>query len=249
MKIRATLFAGFILAATVPVANAAEIKVLTTRAVSTVLPEIGLQFERATGHRINISVDVAVAPVRRVKAGEAFDLLVAAPGQIDGLIRDGKLIADTPTNLVRSGLGVEVKAGAPKPDVSTVEAFKSALLAAKSIAFLREGQSGPQIAKVIERLGLTEAVKPKLTLPDADIVSELVAKGEVELGMVVTTQIMTSPGVQLAGPLPPELQSYITFAGAVGTDSKAPEAARALIKFLKEPAALSVMKSQGMEPG
>lgn len=102
---------------------------------------------------------------------------------------------------------------------------------------------------MIERLGLTEVVKPKLTLPDADIVSELVAKGEVELGMVVTTQIMTSPGVQLAGPLPPGLQSYITFAGAVGTDSKAPEAARALIKFLKEPAALSVMKSQGMEPG
>jgi molybdate transport system substrate-binding protein len=138
-----------------------------------------------------------------------------------------------PTNLVRSGLGVEVKAGAPKPDVSTVEAFKSAFLAAKSIAYLREGQSGLQIAKVIERLGLTEAVKPKLTLPDADIVSELVAKGEVELGMVVTTQIMTSPGVQLAGALPPELQSYITFAGAVGTDSKAPEAARARSSSLR----------------
>jgi molybdate transport system substrate-binding protein len=152
MRIRATLFASFILAATAPVANAAEIKVLTTRAVSTVLAEIGPQFERATGHKINISVDVAVALVRRVKAGEAFDLLVAAPGQIDGLVKDGKLIADTPTNLVRSGLGVEVKAGAPRPDVSTVEAFKSALLAAKSIAYLREGQSGLQVAKVIERM-------------------------------------------------------------------------------------------------
>ena len=186
---------------------------------------------------------------RRVKAGESFDLLIAAPGQIEGLVKDGKLIADTVTNMVRSGLGVEVKAGVPKPDVGTVETFKHALVAAKSIAYLKEGQSGLQIAKVIERIGLTEAVKPKLTLPDADIVSELVAKGEVELGMVVITQIMTTPGVALAGPLPGELQSYITFAGAIGTDSKAPDAARELIKFLKGSAALSVMKQQGMEPG
>ncbi|HLH94640.1 MAG TPA: molybdate ABC transporter substrate-binding protein [Xanthobacteraceae bacterium] len=248
--IRRAFFIGIALAISAPDgAGAAEIKVLTTRAVSTVLAAIGPQFERATGNKIDVSVDVAAALVRKVKAGEAFDLLVAAPAQIDGLVKDGKLLPDTPSNLVRSGIGVEVKAGAAKPDVSTVEAFRGALIAAKSIAYLREGQSGIAVAKAIDKIGLTETLKPKLTLPDADVVSEVVAKGEVELGMVVVTQIMTSPGVTLAGPLPPELQSYITFAGAVGTGAKAPDAARALIKFLRGPEALTVMKAQGMEPG
>ncbi|HEY6256829.1 MAG TPA: substrate-binding domain-containing protein [Xanthobacteraceae bacterium] len=246
---RSALIAGISLALVAHQAGAAEIKILTPRAVSTVLAEIGPEFEHATANKINVSVDLAAALTRRVKAGEPFDLLVAAPGQVEGLVKDGRLAGDSVTNLVRSGLGVEVKAGTPKPDVSTVEAFKRTLLAAKSIAYLKEGQSGLAVAKVIERLGLSEILKPKLNLPDADVVSEMVAKGEVELGMVVVTQIMTSPGVELAGPLPPELQSYITFAGGVGTDSKAPNAARDLIKFLKSPAALSVMKSQGMEPG
>jgi molybdate transport system substrate-binding protein len=247
--IRSAFFVGIALTLSAHAAGAAEIRVLTTRAVSTVLAEIGPQFERATGNKIEVSVDVAAALVRKVKAGEPFDLLVAAPGQIDGLVKDGKLVADTPTNLVRSGIGVEVQAGAAKPDVSTVDAFKRTLIAAKSIAYLREGQSGLAVAKAIDSIGLTETLKPKLTLPDADVVSEMVAKGEVELGMVVVTQIMTSPGVALAGPLPAEIQSYITFAGAVGTAAKSPDAARALIKFLKGPEALAVMKAQGMEPG
>jgi molybdate transport system substrate-binding protein len=236
-------------AAFAPPARAADIKVLAPRSISTVLAEIGPQFEKATGNKISITVDVAIALVRKVEAGEPFDLLVAAPGQVEGLAKDGKVVADTQTRLVRSGIGVEVKAGAAKPDVSTVEAFKRTLLAAKSIAYLREGQSGLAVAKVIERLGLAETLKPKLTLPDADIVSDLVAKGEVEIGMVVTTQILTSPGVELAGPLPEELQNYIVFAGAVGTNSKMQQAARDLIKLFKTPEAAAVMKKQGMEPG
>lgn len=252
MKARSVLIAGSmaaLCAAFAPAADAAELKVLAPRAISTVLAEIGPSFERATGNKLVVSVDVAIALVRKVQAGEPFDLLVAAPGQIDGLIKDGKLIGDTRATLVRSGIGVEVKAGAPKPDVGTVEAFKRTLIAAKSIAYLKEGQSGLAVAKVIERLGLSETLKPKLTLPDADIVSELVADGKVELGMVVTTQILTSPGVALAGPLPEELQNYIVFAGAVGTDSKMQQGARDLIKLLKTPEATAVMKKQGMEPG
>ena len=244
-----SVLAGIVLAALAQQATAAEITVFTPRAGATLLTEIGPQFERATGHKINVSVDLAAVLARRVKAGEPFDLLLAAPGQIDGLVKDGKLAPDSVTNVIKSGIGVEVKAGAAKPDVSTVDAFKQTLLAAKSIAYLKEGQSGIAVAKAIERIGLSEVLKPKLNLPDADVVSDMVAKGEVELGMVVVTQIMTSPGVALAGPLPPELQSYITFAGAVGTTAKAPDAARALMKFLKGPEALAVMKAQGMEPG
>ena len=230
-------------------ANAAEIKVFATRSIVTVLDKIGPEFERTTGHRLNVTTDIAITMVRRINAGEPFDFLVAAPGHIDGLIKDGKIIAETRTNLTRSGIGVQVRAGAPKPDVSTVEAFKRALLNAKSIAYLKEGQSGVYLAGLIKRLGIAEAIKSKVTRPERDIVSELVAKGEVDLGMVVITQILTTPGVELVGPLPPEIQSYITFTAGVSANSKAPDAAKALMKFLTGPTAIPVIKSQGMEPG
>jgi molybdate transport system substrate-binding protein len=129
-----------------------------------------------------------------------------------------------------------------------VEAFKRTLLNAKSIAYLREGQSGIYLAAMIERLGLAEALESKITRPDADIVSELVANGNVELGMVVVTQILTTPGVALVGTLPPELQSYIVFTAGVSTNSRASSAAKDLIKVLTGSAAITVMRSQGMEP-
>jgi molybdate transport system substrate-binding protein len=142
---------------------------------------------------------------------------------------------------------VEVRAGAVKPDISSVEAFKRVLLEAKSIAFLRVG-SGIHVAGLVERLGIADAIKAKVTRPESDIVSELVAKGEVELGIVVITQILTTTGVELVGPLPSEVQSYVTFTGAVSATSKAPEAARQLITFLTGATARPVMRKQGMEP-
>ena len=151
-------------------------------------------------------------------------------------------------DVVRSGIGVEVRTGARKPDISSVEAFKRALLDAKSIAYLRVG-SGIHVTSVLERLGIAEAVKSKTTRPESDIVSELVAKGDVELGIVVMTQILTTPGVDLVGPLPPEIQSYVMFTAGVGVNSRAPEAARDLISFLSDPIAAPVIKAQGMEPG
>ena len=228
-------------------AEAVEIKVFTTRAIMTVLEKAGPEFERATGHRLNVTTDIAIRMVRRIQAGEPFDFLVASPSQIDALVKEGKIAADTRTNLTRSGIGVQVRAGAPKPDIGSVEAFKRALLNARSIGYLKEGQSGVYLATLLERLGIADAIASKVTRPDTDIVSELVAKGEIELGMVVITQIMTTPGVELVGPLPPEIQSYITFAGGVSTAAKAPEAARELLKFLRGPAALPVITSQGME--
>ena len=226
----------------------AAIKVLITRAIATVLDKTGAEFERTTGYKLNVTTDVAIRMVRRIQAGEPFDLLVASPEQIDALIKEGKIIAETRTNLARSGIGVEVRAGAPKPDISSVEAFKRALLKAKSIAYLKEGQSGIYLAALIERLGLTEALKSKVVRPDSDTVSELVAEGEVELGLVVITQILTTHGVELVGPLPPEVQSHIVFVAGVSTNSRAPAAAKELIKFLTGPRAIPVMRSQGMQP-
>jgi molybdate transport system substrate-binding protein len=128
-----------------------------------------------------------------------------------------------------------------------VEAFKQALLKAKSIAYLRVG-SGIYLADLFERLGIAESIKSKVTRPESDIVSELVAKGEIELGMTVITQILTTPGVDLVGPLPPEIQSHVTFVAGVSSQSREPDAARQVIQFLNGPQAVAVIKAQGMEP-
>jgi molybdate transport system substrate-binding protein len=236
----------FILAQPV-IANAAEIKVWAARAIATVLAEIGPQFERTTGHKLNISSDLPAAFVRRANSGEPFDILISGSAPVDEWIKDGKIIAETRTDIARSGIGVEVRAGARKPDITSVEAFKRALLDAKSIAYLRVG-SGIYVAGLLERLGIAEAIKSKVKRPESDIVSELVAKGEVELGPVVITQILTTPGVELVGPLPQEIQSYVVFTAGVSANSKVPEAAKQLMKFLTGPKAIPVIRAQGMEP-
>jgi molybdate transport system substrate-binding protein len=228
------------------VGTAAEITVWTTRAIATVLAEIGSEFERATGHRLIVTTDLPPAFERRAKAGEPFDLLITGAGPIDEWIRDGRIVAKTRTEIARSGIGVEVRAGSPKPDISTVDAFRRALLNAKSLAFLKVG-SGIHLEGVVTRLGIREAIASKTIRPDADIVSELVARGEVEIGMVVITQILTTPGVDLVGPLPSELQSYVTFVAGVSSESKAPAGASQLIEFLLSPRATAVIKAQGME--
>jgi molybdate transport system substrate-binding protein len=229
--------------------NGGQLRVFTTRSIATVLATIGADVERRTGRKLDITTDVAIRMVRRIHEGEPFDLLVAAPAQIDELIRAGRIIPETRTDLARSGIGVAVRAGAPKPDVSSVDAFTRTLIAARSIAYLKEGQSGVYVAGVLERLGIAETIRSKLTLPETDIVSELVSRGEIELGIVVITQILTTEGVALAGPLPSDIQSYITFTGGISASSKSIDAARELIEVLKSPAAIGVMRSQGMEPG
>jgi molybdate transport system substrate-binding protein len=252
MKIRRAIpcaigFGLFFSFAQVTAAGSVEIRIFSARAIVTVLNVIGSEFERTTGHKLSITSGLAPQFIQRINAGEPFDLVISGSPTVDALIKDGKVIADTRINLVRSGIGVEVRAGAPKPDIGSVEAFKRALLNAKSIGYLKVG-SGAYLAQLFDRLGIAEAIAPKVTRPDTDIVSELVAKGEIELGMVVITQIMTTSGVELVGPLPPEIQSYITFTGGVSANAKAPDAARALLKFLQGPGALPVITSQGMEP-
>ena len=228
-------------------ATAAEIRVWTTRAIATVLAEIGSDFERATGHRLLVTTDLPPAFLRRAKSGEPFDLLITGSDPVDEWIRDGRIVAKTRTEIARSGIGVEVRAGSAKPDISTIDLFKRALLNAKSVAFLKVG-SGVHLERVVARLGISEAIQSKTIRPDTDIVSELVAKGEVEIGMVVITQILTTPGVDLVGPLPSELQSYVTFVAGLSSESKAPDGARQLIEFLRSPRAAEVITSQGMDP-
>jgi molybdate transport system substrate-binding protein len=229
-------------------AQASEITVCAARAIATVLREVGPQFEQKTGHKLNVTSTKGIRFLQRVDAEEAFDILVTAPPEfVDDLIKGGKIIAETRTPLVRSGIGMEVRAGASKPDIRSVEAFKRTLLDAKSIGYLRIG-SGAYFAGLLDRLGIADAIKSKVTRPETDIVSEMVARGELELGIVVITQILTTPGVELVGPLPPELQSPIEFVAGVSVNSKAPAAAMELINFLRGPIAIPVIRAQGMEP-
>ena len=227
-------------------ATADEIKVWTARAIATVLAETGGDFERATGHRLIVSSDLPPAFLRRANAGEPFDLFISGSSPVDEWIRDGRILGHTRTEIARSGIGVAMRAGAPKPDISTVDAFKRTLLNAKSIAYLKVG-SGVYLDGLLERLGIRAAIASRVVRPDSDIVSELVATGQVELGLVVITQIMTTPGVDLAGPLPREIQSHVTFVAGVSSQSKTIKAANELVAFLTGPRARAVIKRQGME--
>ena len=225
-------------------AHSAELKIFASRAIWTVLTKSGPEFEKNSGHSLNVSTGLSSEFVRRINAGETFDVIAAPPAALDGLINSGKVAADSKTNLARSAYGVAIRAGALKPDISSVEALKRALLNAKSITYLPV----PGVPQMIERLGLKDAIASKVTIPNTDISSELVAKGEVELGIIAITQTFTTPGVDLVGPLPAEIQFYTNFGGAVSATSKAPDASRDLLKFLKGPTALQVIKAQGMEP-
>jgi len=228
----------------IPPPCTADIKVLTARAGWTVLTKIGPQFERATGHKLNVISGYGPDFAKSINAGEPFDVWITGDATLEGPIKNGKIAADSRTNLMRSGIGVEVRAGAPKPDISSVDAFKRALLSANSIGYIKPNR----VDELIQRLGLTEAIHSKVTTPDTDIVSEMVAKGELELGIVVTTQILTTSGVDFVGPLPPEIQYFFGFVAGISANSKAPAAARELLNFLRGPVAIPVIKEQGMEP-
>jgi molybdate transport system substrate-binding protein len=224
--------------------EAADVKVFTSRAIATVLEACGSEFERTTGHKLRVVSGFSPVFVKQIRDGEPFDLVVAPPPVVDALIKDHHIVADTRTNLVRSGFGVAVRTGAPKPDIGSIEAFKSTLLNAKSIGYIQTAG----VPQLVDRLGLTDAIKSKTTIPPSDTVNEMVARGEIELGVLVITQIVTTPGVDLVGPLPPDIQYYITFTSGVSATSKAPDAARELIQFLTTPAVVRVIREQGMEP-
>jgi molybdate transport system substrate-binding protein len=226
------------------VANSAELKIFASRAVWTVLKEIGPGFEKETGHKLTLVTGLSGHFLPRIYAGEPYDVVAAPPPVLDRLIKDGKVAASSKVNLVRSAVGVIVRSGAPKPDISSVEAFKQTLLRAKSITYLPV----PGVPQIIERLGLKDALASKTRIPDSEISTELVAKGEIELAIIVVTQAFTTPGVELVGPLPKEILRYSTFGGAISSTSQAPGPAQALLNSLKSPRALQVIKAQGMEP-
>jgi molybdate transport system substrate-binding protein len=230
------------------VAGAAEIKVLSTQATEQSYRELVPQFEKATGHKVTTIFTGTLDAEKRLAAGEQYDLLIMAQDAIDQHLKDGKLAQGSRVDLARSGVGAGVKAGARKPDISSVDALKRTLASAKSIGY-SSGPSGVYIVKMFERLGVTDQVKPKLKQTASGVfVGSIIANGEVEIGFQQVSELSQFEGVDYVGPLPAEVQNYTTFSSGVLSNAKEAEAARALVRYITSPQAGAVYRKRGMEP-
>ena len=232
-------------------AAAAEIKVLTAGAFKQVLLALVPDFEKQTGHKVTLQNDTVGALTKRIEGGEVFDLAVLTPAAVDDLASKGKFVAGSRANLARVGVGVVVKDGMPKPDIGSVEAFKKALLAAKSVAYIDPaagGSSGIYVSGLLDKLGIAAEVKAKAKLIHGGAVAEHIAQGEAELGIHQISEILPVKGITLVGPLPAEIQNYTVYAAGLGANGKESDAAKALLNALSGPAAADVLKSKGMQP-
>jgi molybdate transport system substrate-binding protein len=230
-------------------ASAAEIRVLSAVVLADAMKELGPQFEQSTGHKLTIQFGPPVAIKGRVEAGEAFDLAIITAAFIDDVAKEGKVDASTRADIVRDVLGVAVRSGAPKPDVATVEAFKHAALDAKLIVLNAGGAAGPSYFNgVFQRLGIAQEVAAKIkSEPSPQDALKVVANGDGAISFVLTSVIRSVKGVEMAGTLPPELQTYVTFTGAVASNTKEADGARALLQFLTSDAAVTMIKAKGLD--
>jgi molybdate transport system substrate-binding protein len=251
MKMTPALIAGTLLAfAAAGAVDAAEIRVLASNSLKTSLEELGPQFEKATEHKVIFTFNAAVPLKAEIDKGVAFDIAILSGPLTDDLVKQGKLVGATRIDVSRSGAGLAVKRGAPKPDIGTTEAFKRALLEAKSICYVEQGATGIYLKGLFERLGIAEQLKEKTKLlPPSNPAAHAVANGEAEIGMTQISEILPFEGAELVGPLPAEIQLTSVYPAAVGTAAKEPKAAEAFIKFLTTPAAAAVLKAKGLEPG
>jgi len=248
MKTLTRLFvAAAILIAAAPV-HAAEIRVLCTNGVRAVVDELLPQFERTTGNKVVLQFEPSTQLKKRIDAGEPFDLVIMTTTLVDEEIKAGKLSADSRTFIARSGLGVSMRSGAKKPNIATVNAFKKALLDASSITYAQQGASAQPFEVLVARLGLTAQLRPKYNLRNtASEVGDAVSIGMVELGIAPVSEILPVRGVELVGPFPKEIQSYVEMTGAVSAGAKQKDEAKKLLAFLVAPANLQVIKMKGME--
>ncbi len=232
-------------------ASAAEIKVLTAGAFKQIVLAFAPEFEKQTGNKLTIANDTVGALVRRIEAGEAFDVAFLSPGAVDNLSNAGKIAAGSRVAIAKVGIGVVVKDGAPRPDISTVDAFKRALIEAKSVAYIDPaagGSSGIYVAGLLEKLGIAEQIKPKAKLIPGGAVAEHIVQGEAQLGIHQISEILPVKGATLVGALPKEIQNYTVYAAGISATSSNADTARAFVKLLTGPQAAHLLSVKGMEP-
>ena len=226
-------------------AEAADIKVLSTVGMQPATPELFSQFEGATGHRVVVTYGLAAVLKTKFLEGAPADVLILTAPIIDDLAKQGKVVTESKKDVARSGVGVAVKAGAPKPDIGTPETLKAAVLAAKSVGYSREGASGVAFARVLERLGIADQVRAKYK-DTGTKAGEMLAAGEIDLAAAQIPELMAVPGIEVVGPLPAELQTVTIFSVGLATEAQEPGAAKALIEFLAGPRAIPVYKAKGL---
>jgi len=226
----------------------ASIKGISSMATKLVLADLAQAYEQRSGQRVSIESVGGVDAAKRVQAGEAFDVVFLAADAIDKLMASGQVLPGSRVDLVRSGVAVAVRAGAPRPDIASEEAVRQAVLAARSLSY-STGPSGVALAQLFERWGITGQIKDRIvTAPPGVPVGSLVAKGEVELGFQQLSELMNLAGITVLGPLPPAIQIITTFSAGVCSASQRPEAVRAMLADMNSPAAAETKRRHGMEP-
>src|SRR5258705_1633124 len=229
-------------------ASAGEITVVATGGpLREVMGVLGRMFEKASGHTVKHSIKAAPAIIKDVKDGASIDLIVSGNDTIDALVKDGLIAAGSSAKVMQSRVGLGVRTGAPKPDISTVEALKAALLAAKTVAH-SQGTSGQYFTTVVAKLGIADALKPKTIVVTGRPVGAAVASGEAEIGIQQVAELVPVPGVTLVGPLPADLNRIIGYSVGIPSKAKEIDAAKAFAKFIASGEALAAYKQKGMEP-
>lgn len=226
----------------------AKIQLFTTNSMRGALGEMVPQFERASGHAVSISYDPAKIMLERIRRGEKADAAMLSLPAITALEKEGRIVPGSRRPVASCGVGVGVLAGAKKPDIGSVDAFKQALLAAKSVAWTQEGVSGMHFSELIERLGIAGAMKAKAVQQPGGLIGELVVAGRAEMAIQQIPELMAVPGIELVGPLPDEVQKTTPSAAGIFADAKEPAAARAFLDFLGTPVAAKVFRARGHEP-
>jgi len=226
---------------------AAPIRVISSMATRQLLADLVARFQATASQVVQVESVGGVDAAKRVKAGEAFDVVVLAANAIDDLIAAGKIVAGSRVDIVTSGVAIAVRAGAPHPDISSEDAVKRAVYAARSLSY-STGPSGVALAKLFERWGIAEQLKSRIVqAPPGVPVGTLVARGDVELGFQQLSELMHLEGIDVLGPLPPAIQIITTFSGGVARTSAQPDAVRALLTFLASPQTASIKQKNGMD--
>jgi molybdate transport system substrate-binding protein len=230
-------------------AHAAELQILAGGGMMAPLKELGAQFESASGHKIIFRFGTTPELIKLATSGDAFDLAVVPREVFKDAAAQSQLMPGPTTDIARVGLGVAIRSGAPKPDISSPESLKQTLLKAQSVATIPASAAGAQVLRLFERLGISEAMKAKTKAqPGPAQVVQAVANGEAELG-VFLANVLSAPGLDLLGPFPAELQQEVIFTAGIAAQTERADAAKAFITYLTTPAAIALIKAKGMNPG
>jgi molybdate transport system substrate-binding protein len=229
--------------------QATEINLLASAAMKDAYLELIPQFENATGHKVTAAWSSSPDVQKRIAAGEAADLIILGDSGTEALIKQGKLVASSRVNFVKASIGVAVRAGTPRPDISSADAVKRSVLAAKSVAY-SAGASGIYLVSMFQKLGISDQIKSKTaTVKPGEPVGEVVARGDAEIGFHQVSELIPVKGIEILGPLPAEIQNVTVYSGGIHSATKEADAATALVKFLTAPAAAPIIKKHGLEPG